>query len=185
MTEEERREHYRVEDRVFFDYYIIETNKPFSDLEIQKKLLGEKGNEYFETTRYFNDLEQNMSDLSNSIAKENPAISQYLRLLNTKIDHLARKLLTHEQTKTQIVSLSLGGVSFETKEEIADKTHIKMLIYTKPNMVPLIVDGSAIYSEMIENNQFRTAVQFTDISHEQECLLSRHIMHVQIRCRAI
>lgn len=185
MSLNERREHYRVEDRIFFDYYVIDNRQSYSELDIQQKLLGEKGNEYFETAKYFNELEQDMFELSNSISEQHPAIAQYLHLLNAKIDHLTKKLLTHEQSKTCLVSLSLGGISFETNEKINEKAHIKVLIYTKPNMIPLIIDSSVIYSEQIDNGKYRTAVSFDNITHEHECLLSRHIMHVQVRSRAI
>ena len=79
------------------------------------------------------------------------------------------------------VNISLGGIAFKSEQQIKEQTLIKTLIFTKPKMVPIIVDGTVVYSQYQNENYYRTAIEFNRLSKEQELLLSQHIMQVQIK----
>lgn len=61
---------------------------------------------------------------------------------------------------------------------------MKIVIYTKPKMVPIILDAIVVHSQFLNETLYRTAVEFDTLTNEQEQLLSQHIMLAQIRCRA-
>lgn len=184
MPVHERRQHFRVEDQVYFDYKILEPGGMCSDKSITEDLLGHSGQRYLETTQYFNSVDFELAELTRTMALKEPALTHYLNLLNAKIDFLARHLLIGDKIHLRKVNISLGGMSFNSKERIKEKTHLKLVIYTKPKMIPIIVDGVSIYSQYLNGNSYRTAIQFETLTNEQEQLLSQHIMLAQIQCRA-
>ncbi len=89
-----------------------------------------------------------------------------------------------EKTKMRKVNLSLGGVTFKTNEQIKEKTGIKIVLYTKPQMIPIILDGVIVYSKFQSENHYRTSVEFNKLSTEQEQLLAQHILQAQIKKRS-
>ncbi|KTD19036.1 PilZ domain-containing protein [Legionella jordanis] len=184
MPVHERRQHFRIEDQIYFEYRLIEGEEIFSDKSLTEELLGQSGKQYLETTQYFQSLDYELSELTQSLALKDPAIAHYLNLLNAKIEHLARHLMIGDKIQLRKVNISLGGMSFKTKERVKERSHMKILIYTKPKMLPVIVDAVVVYSQFHNENHYRTAVQFEGLSNEQEILLSQHIMIAQSKCRA-
>ncbi|KTD23525.1 type IV pilus assembly PilZ [Legionella lansingensis] len=184
MPIHERRQHFRIDDQIYFDYKLIENNEFYSDKSLTEELLGQDGKKYLETAQYFQSLDYELSELTQSLALQEPALAHYLNLLNAKIDHLARYLMMSDNIHLRKVNISLGGMSFKTKERIKEKSHMKIVIYTKPKMVPIVLDAVVVYSQFHNENQYRTAVQFEQLSKEQEQLLSQHIMLAQAKCRA-
>ena len=183
MPVHERRQHFRIEDKIYFDYKILKPGNCYSDKSITDDLLGKNGKRYLETMQYFQSLDYELAELTQILALKEPTLAHYLNLLNAKVDFLVRNLTMGETTTLRKVNISLGGMSFATKEKIMEKTYLKMIIYTKPKMVPVILNALVVYSEPSSPHYHRTAVQFEGITFEQEQLLSQHIMHAKISCQ--
>ncbi|STX50765.1 type IV pilus assembly PilZ [Legionella busanensis] len=183
MPVHERRQHFRIDDEIYFEYKVIEPGDFSSDKALTDELLGQSGQRYLETTRYFQSLDYELSKLTQTLAMKEPAIAHYLNLLNAKIDYLMRHLSIAEKTPQHKVNISLGGMAFYSKTKIKEHTSLKLVIYTKPKMVPIIVNAVVVYSQYSNNNNYRTAVQFDGLTKEQEQLLSQHIMLAQVQCR--
>lgn len=181
MSVHERRQHLRIEDYIYFDYKLLENTKPYLDQDIVEELLGQRGNHYLETTQYFHTLDLHLKDLIQAFATQHPTIVQSLNVLNSKIEYLTRYILLDEKIQLRKVSISLGGMSFKTNERIQEKTHMKIVIYTKPQMLPVLLDAIVIYSQFHNEKYYRTAVQFQGLNNEQAELLSQHIMLVQTK----
>jgi hypothetical protein len=184
MPVNERRQHFRIEDRIYFDYHIIAAGEFCSDLAITNQLLGEKGKKFMEAAQYFQDLDNQMADLNQEIGMEYPGVSHYLNLLNTKIDYLSRHILMAGDVELRKVNLSLGGMAFKTQEQVKEKTLVKVVIYAKPKMTPIVVDGRVVYSQFQGEANYRTSIQFNSLTQEQEQLLSQHILLAQIKNRS-
>ncbi|KTC68077.1 type IV pilus assembly PilZ [Legionella birminghamensis] len=184
MPVHERRQHFRIDDQVYFDYKILQPGSLVSDKSLTEELLGQNGQRFLETTQYFQTIDYELAELTQSLALKEPALTHYLNLLNAKIDYLARHLLMGDKIHLRKVNISLGGMAFKTKERIKEKTLLKLVIYTKPKMVPIVVDAICVYSQYLSDDLYRTAVQFDTLSPDQEQLLSQHIMLAQVKCRA-
>lgn len=184
MPVDERREHFRIEDQLYFEYKIMQPGSYYSDKKLSEDLLGANGQRFLETSQYFQTIDYEISELTQNLALKEPALAHYLNLINAKIDYLARHLFLGDKIHMRKVNISLGGMSFKSKERIKEKTQVKMIIYTKPKMVPIMVDSVCVYSQYLGETGYRTAVQFEDLTSEQEQLLSQHIMLAQIKCRA-
>lgn len=184
MPIHERRHHFRVDDHIHFDYHIIHANEAYTEEDIKHMLLGEQGLRCIETSQYFREIDRELAHLTEKLSIKEPALAHYLNLLNAKIDFISRNITSHNKSNKRKVNISLGGMAFKTPEKIKEKTPIKIIIYTKPNMVPIIVDSTVIYSQYQNENHYHTAVDFIDLTQDQEQLLSQHIIQAQIKMRA-
>lgn len=183
MPVHERRQHFRIEDKVYFDYKVLEPGSCYSDKSVEDDLLGQGGQRYLETMHYFQNLDYELAELTQALALKEPAVAHYLNLINAKIDFLVRNLTIGEKTRLRKVNISLGGMSFKSKDPISEKTYLKIVIYTKPKMVPILINAFVVYSQYLSPTRYRTAVQFESLTYEQEQLLSQHIMHAQVHCQ--
>lgn len=183
MPVNERRQHFRIEDQIYFEYKILEPGNCYSDKSISDDLLGQGGQRYLEAMQYFQSLDYELSQLTQSLAMKEPAVAHYLNLINAKIDYLVRNLTIGEKIRLKKVNISLGGMSFKSKQKIKEKTRLKVVIYTKPKMVPILINAVVVYSQYLSPTFHRTAIQFESLTYEQEQLLSQHIMHAQVQSR--
>jgi Ni,Fe-hydrogenase I large subunit len=184
MPVHERRQHFRIDDHLYFDYRIIAPGEFCSDLAITNELLGESGQRYMEAAQYFQDIDYELAELTQTIGLKEPAMAHYLNLLNAKIDYLSRQMLMAGKVQMRKVNISLGGMAFKTNELIKEKTNMKIVIYTKPKMLPIIVDAVVVYSQYQSETYYRTSVAFNALTNEQEQLLSQHILQAQVKSRA-
>lgn len=180
-TVHERRQHFRIDDNVWFEYKILEPGSCYSDSSLEDDLLNQAGLRYIETSRYFKSIDFELSELTQAIGLREPALAHYLNLLNAKIDHLTHHLCMSDQAPLRKVNISLGGMAFKSKENIPKHSYLKLVIYTKPKMIPIIVNAMVVYSEHQGPSCYRTAVQFENLTVEQEQLLSQHIMYAQVQ----
>ncbi|MBN9231482.1 MAG: pilus assembly protein PilZ [Legionella sp. 40-6] len=184
MPIHERRQHFRIEDYVYFNYRVMEPGEMCSDRAVVDELLGKNGQRYLEASHYFQNIDYELAELTQAIALKDPALAHYLNLLNTKIDYLSRQMLMTNTIQMRKVNISLGGMAFKTSELIREKTNLKMVIYTKPKMIPIILEATVVYSQFKADNNYRTAVAFNGLTEEQEQILSQHILLGQVKSRS-
>jgi hypothetical protein len=184
MPIRERRQHFRIEDHIYFEYKIMEPGCCYSEKIICDDLMGEDGRRYLETTEYFHSLDYELAELTKDLAMREPAIAHYLNLLNAKIDYLVRNLTLSEKMHLKKVNIGLGGMSFKSNDKIKEQTCLKIVIFTKPKMTPIVINALVVYCKYLNQGSYRVATQFEGLTYEQEQLLSQHIIHTQVQCRA-
>lgn len=180
-TTHERRQHFRIDDEVYFDYRILNSGEMAFDKSITQQLLGIHGKRFMDTVQYFETIDKELEGLTQQLVGKEPSIAHYLNLLNAKIDFVSRQLFMGGKIHLRKVNISLGGMTFKTTEKVAVESALKMVIYVKPKMVPIIVDAKVVYCEHESGNYYRTAVQFYELNVEHEQLLSQHIMLAQFK----
>ena len=183
MPTHERRQHLRVDDHLYFDYRVINPGEFCSDMSITNQLLGDSGQKYMEAAQYFQNIDYELAELTQAIGVKEPALAHYLNLLNAKIDYLSRQMLMNGSLQMRKANISLGGMSFKSTTLIKEQTNLKMVLYTKPRMVPIIVDAVVVYCQFQSDAHYRTSVMFNELTGEQEQLLSQHILSVQVKGR--
>ena len=184
MPIHERRQHFRIEDHIYFTYRVMENGDLCSDRTIVDQLLGQNGQRYLEAAHYFQEIDYELAELTQVVSLKEPAIAHYLNLLNAKIDYISRQMLMTNSIQMRKVNISLGGMSFKTPELIKEKTLLKLVIYTKPQMIPIILDATVVYCQYQSEHNYRTAVSFNGVTHEQEQILSQHILLAQAKRRS-
>lgn len=179
----ERRQHFRIEDYIYFNYRILKPGELCSDSIEANQLLGKNGQRYLDASHYFQQIDYQLTKLTQALTTKDSSIASYLNLLNAKIDYLSRQILLTNTIQLHKVGISLGGMSFKTLELIKENTRLKLMICTKPKMIPILVEGIVVYSEYQSEHNYRTAVTFGKLTEDQEELLSQHILMAQIKTR--
>jgi hypothetical protein len=184
MPIHERRQHVRIEDHIYFSYRVMTPGELCSDRAVQDELLNKNGERYLEATQYFQNIDYELAVLTQALSLKDPALAHYLNLLNAKIDYLSRQMLMDNTIKMHKVNISLGGMAFKTTELMKEKTCLKIVIYTKPKMIPIIIEATVVYSKYQSEHHYRTAVSFNRLTEEQEQILSQHILLGQIKTQS-
>lgn len=184
MPVHERRQYIRVDDHVYIDYQIVQSGESCLDHPLSNLVSDDYGKKSLEITQYFHNIDYELSGLTQTIALKDPTIAHYINLLNAKIDYLSRQLFMNDKIQMHKINLSLGGMAFKTKEQIKTHSDIKITFYTKPKMIPIIIDATVLSSKFQSETQYHTAVLFKKLTQEQKELLSQHILDAQIRNRS-
>lgn len=176
MATEERRQYFRIEDQVYFDYRLTSPEAYCYDQSITEDLLGQHNQNIIEATQFFQNVDYELAKTAKLLAEREPALVHYLNLINAKLDYLVRNLLIGDKVQMHRVNLSLGGMSFKTKERLKEQAPIKIILYTRPKMIPVLLDAVVVYSQFQHVNQYRTAVEFLHLTVEQKDMLTQHIL---------
>ncbi len=184
MPVNERRQHFRIDDKVYMDYRVISASEMQTDEYIEKDLMGHSNQRYLETTRYFEEIDRELAQVSQTLALTEPTIAHYLNLINAKVDYISRHLLIGESISLQNVNLSLGGMRFTCHDQISTGKLLKIVLYTKPKMIPIVLNATCVSSNRFKNSFHKISCQFKAMTLEQEQLLAQHIMHAQIKEKA-
>ncbi|KRW68176.1 MULTISPECIES: PilZ domain-containing protein [Stutzerimonas stutzeri subgroup] len=170
---EERREYYRIEDRVALE--IIPGNQdqdscaePLPPLFC---LLGE-----------LHQLDFEAQHLLRQIAESNRTLANYLKVQNKRIELLGQALaqdLLKDQGAPQPVVLSEGGISFASDKPLNNGEVLTLKLVLLPQGLGLLLAARVIYCTPMEDGQFDIGTEFEALTDAQRQLLARHILQKQ------
>jgi hypothetical protein len=181
MPIHEQRQLFRIDDQIYFGYRVIKPNE--NSAKLDEEMLGKNGQKYFEAMQYFQEIDYEMSQLTQEIAIKEPTMAHFLNLMNAKIEYLSRSLLVESKLKLHKLNLSIGGLAFKSPEQIKENTSLRIVLYTRPKMAPVFLHASVVSCKFMDEHHYRVAVQFDNLSIEEENALSQHIMVAQIKHR--
>lgn len=162
---EERREYYRILDRLPLYHTAIpdpDTEKPPSDPEA---MLAH--------------MEGELSDAINKVFRADPVIGQALGLINRKITMLASMLSGQHAVDSRRhiptpVSLSGSGIAFDGDESLPVGTRRRLSLLLQPSQVPLQLNCTVMASEPSEpsenadqSRRIRLEFDEDDVAREQ------------------
>lgn len=175
---QERRRFFRIDDEVAISYRVISNDE-------MTKADGLKRNEV-EPASLANELEK-MNEVSRihfrHVEKESPEVARYFSFIEAKINLLAHHIImgTDELfVKTiQPVNISASGVSFSVNNALnaGDTVEIKFIL--TPSLTSIKTLSRVISCEP-EGDQFKVAVEYSQLSDEDRDLLIRHIVKKQM-----
>lgn len=175
MTETERRDFYRVEDRIGLIRTPIErhqlSNNPYSEqytIPGQATLISQ-----------LQLLDNENRDLLRQIDNSNRPMAQYLRNLDQKINHLANYLTRHDSDAIhkETVNLSEGGLSFYTSESEPIDHYLHLLMVLFPNYTTIAAIGIVKTCETIDEHPhlYRLGIEFDVLLEHDRKQVVRHI----------
>jgi hypothetical protein len=115
-------------------------------------------------------------------------VADFLKILEQKIDLVARALLSSEtdmaSQRTSHVSLSASGLAFDvdTGFNVGDVLELKMIL--PPALVGIIAFGRVVYCKQNRDEvlpPFHVAVDFIGLRERDRELLIRHIVKKQLQ----
>ncbi len=176
----ERREYYRIEDRVALQITPltaeqIATQQPLHDDSALFSLLGELGLMDYETQH-----------LLRQIDDQNRNLGAFLRLLNKRVDLIAQAMAQQvcgEFGDVQTVMLSEGGISFTHEHALASDSKLALRILLMPQALGVLLRARVVHCQLQKNGQYEIGAQFEALTDAQRQLLARHILQKQALAR--
>ena len=148
MTEHnERRQYYRIEDRVPMKLTRLNESQAIPDISQLEREIPSS----FRLMNMLQEIESEASITLSSLQTSNPAIAEYLRSLNKRLDLIGGYIAEQEFSKVQQnESLSLSGNGFRTHSEEEFKENSILLVEM---LLPNSQTGIHCYGKVIEGRQ--------------------------------
>lgn len=174
--EEDRREYYRIDDRIALEITILPEVETAGEDMLQDAsplfdLLGEIHLAEFETQH-----------LLRQLSETNRAVEAVLKAQNRRIDllgQLVAQTLLERIGEPRPVVLSEGGLAFFQQQPMTERTRLTLRIALMPQALGLSLKASVTSCTAVGDDQFEIGTQFIDISDAQRQLLARYILHRQ------
>lgn len=169
-----RRQYFRIVDRVSIEISKIETNQQLVDkfsLNPEFGLMSE-----------FQLLDVESKHLLRALSDKDKNLGQFLKLMNKKLDALARVIALNHQIippdSLFDVNLSEGGISYIQPKAYArnDRVAIKLVLF--PAYSGLLLEGKVLCCNKTETG-FDLHIEFLEIPEVHQQLIARHIMRLQ------
>jgi len=174
--EEERREYYRIEDRIALEISPLSTASAAQPEVLQDDsplftLLSEMHLSEFESQH----LLRQLSDTDRTLAA-------YLRAQNKRVDLLGRivaqTILDHIGTPQPVV-LSEGGLEFRSTEAYPADCQLSLKMALMPQALGLLLRAKVIRCDRAEDGQYDIGTEFVELADAQRQLLARYVLQKQ------
>lgn len=170
-----RRQYFRIQDEVAVEIAPINPqHEHTSSLEV---------NPSFGLIAEFQLLDVESKHLLRALADKDKVLSQYLKVLNQKVDALSRVIalqnMVVEPASIQQVNLSEGGLALLHPQPMQRGDRLALKLILLPSYSGLVLNGRVLSCEAEKPGHFRIHIEFTDISDAHQQLIARHIMRKQ------
>lgn len=169
---EERRQFYRVDDRVAMRYQRLRDERAVSlesaRLSIRNRLAA---------------IDQDLDHQLSVLADESPRVHRVMRLLNDKLALLLGSEARNDETREealqlQTINLSAGGLAFDVDEwiNVGERLLVELMFY--PEGEPFSAIVRVITSDSISGG-YRLGTDFDGLPENDRERLIRHILSIQ------
>lgn len=179
ISDDERRDFYRIKDTVGLTYTICLSDEDIPD---EESFAAEIPDE-FQLITHLSNIDLNGSSLLHNIQDVSPDVSRYLKIINSKIEALARYIITMgltDEITTQKVTLSAGGLCFVADEAIALESTIRLRMVLYPSCFGILAYAKVVRCERIVNSsQCDIGIEYILINETDRDALVRHVLQLQ------
>ncbi len=134
-----------------------------------------------------NRLDKEAAVFMTTIAEQNRAVAEYLRLMNRKTDLVARRLLSihhsQQEAEPQQVNLSEGGLAFVSHKAFYKDSHIALQLRFMEDYSTIACYAKIIRCDAKDEKHFHIACRFTHMEDIKQDVIARHIMLQQRNAR--
>ena len=179
-SHDERRDFYRIQDTVGLSYIHCVDD----DVPTEESFVTEIPDE-FQLITHLSNLDMDSSTLLHSIKDVSPDISRYLKIINSKIEALARHVVTlglDDNIKSQPVILSAGGISIITTESISIDAKLRLNMVLYPSCSGILTYGKVVRCEKNADSEtpaYEVALEYILINESDRDALVRHVLQLQ------
>lgn len=176
----ERRDFFRVSQDIIFDYKLVdaftaENDSPEVEFEdsVSLSLINE-----------LRRLDRDSVQTLRIITEKNRLLGDYLHVLSSKIDLIARHTLfsaengAKDRTKTRL-NLSEEGIAFTAERTLYKGNFLALRLIFLPNYVPVVVFAKVIRCEP-KDESYQIAAKFHRLADKDRQELSRQIIKTQV-----
>lgn len=135
-------------------------------------------------TAQLRQIDHDNQSLLMQLGHQNKELESYLKSINKKIDMIASTLAQDHQSseKPQTVSISEGGVSFNSNQPFSSGDVIAIQLTLLPSYVTLTLFGEVINCKEADTS-YSIASSFLTLSDTNRQILAKHIMQVQLAAK--
>ncbi len=180
MTTQERRNFYRVDQSVIFEYrnidvHTAENGDPeacFGDDTSMQLIM--------ELRRVDKEAQKTLKIISD----KQHLLADYLQRLNSKIDLIARHSMftSNKENQSQKLNLSEGGVAFECSRALYKGNYLVLRLIFLPSYLPVIVFAKVIRCQS-DGDCHKVAAKFHNLTDNNRQVLTRQVLKAQVMKR--
>ncbi|MFN2309813.1 MAG: PilZ domain-containing protein [Gammaproteobacteria bacterium] len=176
----DRRDYFRIDDQVRLNL------RPVSEAEVaelRERILG-RVPDRFTIAAHFAVSSRATARLLHGLASGAPDAARYMRLMDQKLNQLARLFVLEEVERGEFprldVNLSAGGLVFPSPHAftVDDRLALRMVLY--PDMVGILTVAEVVHCDRLANPPdalpWQVGVEYLHIRESDRDLLVSHIM---------
>jgi len=181
---DDRRRFFRIDDEVNLTYKKVNIN----EMSEQNNVLDDVLNNC-SIASAMDALNQESSLVLRRLQKSDSDIADFLKLMDDKIDLIARSVLLREtdfsKQNTREVNISASGLAFASKEGLyaGDYLEVKMLLTSSMSIV--VAYGKVVYCKMVDENNndfpYLIGLDFMNMKEQDRELLIKHVVKRQMQ----
>lgn len=177
----ERREYFRIDDEVLLKIRLIHD----ADIVSIAERINDRMPDRFTVAANFAVSSRQMSRVLHGFASETPEVGRYLKMVDQKLNHLARLFVLEEAERGGFiplrVNLSAGGLVFPSTTEYPVGSLLEMSMVLHPSTTGILSMSKVVYCErQVETSgtlPWQIAVEYSHIREVDRDLLVSHIMN--------
>jgi hypothetical protein len=177
---DERRNFYRVDQDVIFDYRQVDVHT-VSSKEPEEAIDGGSAMHLIGELRR---IDRDSQQLLKIISDKQKLVADYLAKLNNKIDLIARHSMfaANPGNHASRLNISEGGVAFRGDKALYKGNFLVLRMIFLPSYTPVIVFARVIRCES-DDNSYRVAAVFENMSDQDRQELAKQVMKAQVSDR--
>jgi hypothetical protein len=183
-VEDERRSHFRIDDDVYLEYLVL--NSEDVDKAITEFQQSKGG--HFNPLNQLQAIAIRQRGLLDSIRRDSPAVGAYLASIDERIQLLAHAIAQDQVgvpiVPNESVNLSAGGLSFSSEQPLEPGAAVEFSIIIAPSYIHICALGKVVYchAEILHHDAypFRIGIEFTHVHEADRDALLRHVEEKQL-----
>ncbi len=178
---EENRSAFRIDDNILLSLRII----PDEQIEDILKKYPENNAE-LQLLNSFSDSSKALTDQFVLLRRRNPEVAKYLKILDDKINTLARQQFTNCSMIPDLhwheVNISASGMRFDYDKPLKIGSYLEFRLQLSQMSNFILAYGRIVRCDDCErDNQFNVGAEFTHINHEDREAIHAHVRGKEIR----
>lgn len=176
----ERREFFRIDDDVIFDVQPVDA----ATAQQSKAAAIESDGPSWQVLESLAKIDHQAQAALRTLASKQPEVASFARLLNEKIDLIARHTVfnSYQHLPKTRISLSEDGIAFKSPRMLYKGSYVVMRIIFLPNFAPVVTFAQIIRCESRENS-YNVAAKFFRLATNQQHLIAKTLTKAQQQAR--
>ncbi|GIZ13386.1 PilZ domain-containing protein [Pseudomonas sp. NCCP-436] len=173
---DDRREYYRIEDTIALEFTQLEGASAHSADALQD------ASPLFNLLSELHLMDFESQHLLRHISERDRTLASYLKVINKRIDLLGQALaqsLLQGVGSPRRVSLSEGGISFESEQPVSRDSHLALKMVLMPQALGLLLRARVVHCSQRPDGRYRIGAEFEALTDSQRQLLARYILQKQ------